>query len=495
MTRLQASLLGPFQLAAGDGHPVRIETKKARALLAVLLVAKGEPVRRERLGGLLWSRTTTRQSLASLSQALYSLRRALDEWAPDLIDARTETVAIREDRIDVDAWELDASCKEDGDVGRRHCLELYSGPFLDDLSIDTEEGFSEWLAAERARLEGLVVEAGTRLMESWERVPEEAEMAIVDRLLSLDPYNDPAIRVRMSVLARAGRPAAAIEAAGSFAATLSSDLGIAPSDALADLAGRIRAGSFDPTPSGPVATALSRPRRKLAFAAAAAAFVAAAAFLWATLARDPAPGSDVARLLVRPFEAGDGVDPELARGFSDDLSTELVRRAAIDVLSRESGRTVAPGNEAIHGASHVLRGRIRSEGGLWVLNVWITEAADGREVWAGRFSGSASAHRDVRDEILARITDGIGLELVALPEPARPTLPEVAVPAYLGALSRLHSGSPEGNAEALERFGQLVESHPDAIEAVAGMVVALERVAFEADDYAQAAGLHCWRAT
>jgi TolB-like protein len=294
----------------------------------------------------------------------------------------------------------------------------------------------------------------------------------------------------MSLLAGAGRTGAAIAAADAFAATLSSDLGIAPSDALAGLTARIRAGGFDPAPSGPVVMAPSRPKRRPALASAAAVFLVAASLLWTTLSRDRAAGPELARLLVRPFEAGEGVPSELARGFSDDLATALVRRAAIDVLSRESGRLVAPGSEAASGASHVLRGRVRSEGEQWVLNVWIAETGDGREVWAGRFTGSASAPRDLREEIVARITDGIGLELAALPEPSQPTLPEEAVPAYLGALSRLHSGSPEGNAEALERFGQLAESHPGAIEPLAGLVVALQRVAFEADDYARAAGLH-----
>lgn len=488
MTRLHASLLGGFGLASGDGRPVQIETRKARALLAVLLMAKGRPIRRERLANLLWSRSSTRQSLASLSQALYSLRRALEEAAPDLIDARPDTVSIDAGQVTVDVWDMEAAHADGGQAARRRCLELYAGSFLDDLAIDTEEGYAEWRDTERARLEGVAVQAGTDLMERWERAPDEANMALVDRLLAVDPFNEPAMRVRMMVLARSGRAAAAIAAADGFAATLSSDLGIAPSTALADLAARIREGAFDPAPLGPVGNLSGRPKARLVVVAAVA--ILAVALLWTMLVRDAAPETGPLRLLVRPFEAEDGVAPDLARGFSDDLSTALVRRTALDVLSRESGRLVAEGQEAANGASHVLRGRVRGDGGRWVLNVWIIETATEREVWADRFTASAAAPRDVQGEIVARIADGIGVELAALPSPVRPRLPETAVPVYLGALSRLYSGSPVGNAEALERFDELVRTHPGAVEPVAGLVVALERVAFEADDYAREAGLH-----
>ncbi|MDF0599123.1 BTAD domain-containing putative transcriptional regulator [Psychromarinibacter sp. C21-152] len=490
MTRLQATLLGTFALATGDRRPIPIETRKARALLAVLVMAKGQPLRREQLANLLWSRVDTRQSLASLSQALYSLRRALNGTAPDLIKARPDTVALDADLLSADAWELEAAFTEGGEAGQRCCLNLYEGPFLDDLSIDTEEGYAEWRAAERARLEGYAVDGGTALMAAWERAPEAAEMPLVDRLLSIDPYNEPALRVRMLLLARAGRPAAAIEAADAFATLLSTDLGIAPSDALADLAARIRAGAFDDAASN-----ASRPRRPVpalrpVVIAMAGAVLLGAALLWATLAPGPRPDPDIVRLLVRPFDAGDGVAPDLARGFSDDLSTALVRRSDIDVLSRESGRLVADGDEASSGASHVLRGRMRSDEDRWVLNVWITETDGGREIWADRFAGSEDALRAVRDATVTRISEGIGIALTPLPATEPVALPEAAVPAYLAALGRLHSGAPEGNAEAIERLTELAEAHPDAPEPVAGLAIAYERVAFGADDFARAAGLH-----
>ena len=68
MAGLRITLLGAFAVTADGGTPVGIETRKARALLAVLVMARGRPLRRDRLAGMLWSRGQTRQSLASLSQ-------------------------------------------------------------------------------------------------------------------------------------------------------------------------------------------------------------------------------------------------------------------------------------------------------------------------------------------------------------------------------------------------------------------------------------------
>ncbi|MBF9031248.1 hypothetical protein HKCCE3408_12670 [Rhodobacterales bacterium HKCCE3408] len=488
MTQLQATLLGRFELATADGDPIRIETRKARALLAILVMARGQPMRRERLAGLLWSRGGTRQSLASLSQAVYSLKKALAEAAPDAIRADTDMVAIAVDAFTVDAWDLATAGTEDSDAGRRRCLSLYSGPFLDDLAIDTEESYSEWRTSEHTRLEGLAAAAGTALMEAWEREPENADPALVERLLAIDPYNEPAMRVRMILLARDGRQAAAVESGEAFAGLLSAELGLSPSEAFADVEARIRSGDFARGLEVPGTTGASRGSRRARPVAAALLLVVGLALYAVVWTRDAGPQTDVVRLLVRPFEAGDGIAPDLAEGFSDDLSTELVRRSGLDILSRESGRLIE--EDGASGASHVLRGRMRADSDRWVLNVWITDIGTGREVWAERFRGDAGAPRDVRDEIVSRISDGIGLSLSPAPEVALVALPESAVPDYLRALSQLHSGTADGNAEAIDRLTALAEAYPDAVEPSAALVLAYERVAFEAADYARAADLH-----
>ena len=83
MSRLSLSLLGNFT-ALLDGHLItNFEYNKVRALLAYLMVEKHQPHPREVLTSLLWPESAEPAARQSLSQALFTLRRALHD--------RTET--------------------------------------------------------------------------------------------------------------------------------------------------------------------------------------------------------------------------------------------------------------------------------------------------------------------------------------------------------------------------------------------------------------------
>lgn len=489
MLPLRITLLGGFGVTDSAGAPVPVETRKARALLAILAMAEGGPMPRERLAGMLWSRGETRQALASLSQALYSLRKSLGESAAEVLVADAETVALDPAHVEVDALSLERT------EAAGATLALYRGPFLDDLAIDAEEGFAEWRAGHAARLEEVAVRSGLALMATWEAEPDAVDLSQVDRLLEIDPYAEAAMRVRVRHQAKEGRQSAALEAADRFTARLREDLGIAPSMEFATLLDAVRRGDVA-APSaagrpGPVPEPVPVParRRRGGILVAAVIFLALGIggvfLMWPS----PMPEASAMRLLVRPFEAGDGVEPGLAEGFGDDLATELVRRAALDVLSRESGRLIPEGAARDSGASHVLRGRLRQEGGDLVLNLWIIDLAEGREVWAGRFSDDGRDPRAFRDSVVARVASQVDLALVPGPPPKTVALPRGAVPDYLRALSLLNAGTAEANARAIDLLQDLAERTPGAVEPLAALAVAYDRVAFEADDYARAAGL------
>ena len=74
---LQVSLFGPLR-AVFAGQEVRIRSRKARALLGYLLLTEGGEETRERLVGLLWSRSDEEKARASLRQVVHELREALE---------------------------------------------------------------------------------------------------------------------------------------------------------------------------------------------------------------------------------------------------------------------------------------------------------------------------------------------------------------------------------------------------------------------------------
>ena len=79
---IEIRLLGELS-AHRAGHPTRLSTRKATALLAVLALRPGAVLARERLCGLLWSRSAPEQARASLRQALAQLRRDLGHGGAD----------------------------------------------------------------------------------------------------------------------------------------------------------------------------------------------------------------------------------------------------------------------------------------------------------------------------------------------------------------------------------------------------------------------------
>ncbi|MGD8475316.1 MAG: winged helix-turn-helix domain-containing protein [Anaerolineae bacterium] len=76
MVTTEIRFLGPPTLTK-TGHPVRLHSAKALALLAYLVLEADTIHSREKLAELLWGETPEPRARQSLRQALYSMRRAL----------------------------------------------------------------------------------------------------------------------------------------------------------------------------------------------------------------------------------------------------------------------------------------------------------------------------------------------------------------------------------------------------------------------------------
>jgi DNA-binding SARP family transcriptional activator len=75
VSRLALYLLGPPRIER-DGVPLRVDTRKAVALLAYI-AATGESHRRDSLVNLLWPEYDHTRGRAALRRTLYALRKAL----------------------------------------------------------------------------------------------------------------------------------------------------------------------------------------------------------------------------------------------------------------------------------------------------------------------------------------------------------------------------------------------------------------------------------
>src|SRR4051794_41785674 len=74
--RLLVSLVGRFGLRL-NGRPIELRTRKAAAVLGYLALSDSKHESRERLGGLLWSRSDEEKARASLRQVVRGMRSGL----------------------------------------------------------------------------------------------------------------------------------------------------------------------------------------------------------------------------------------------------------------------------------------------------------------------------------------------------------------------------------------------------------------------------------
>jgi DNA-binding SARP family transcriptional activator len=157
-TKFRLMLLGRFQLIGLDG-PVDLPNKKLAGLLAYLACTAPEPQPREKLTHLLWGSHFEVQARQNLRQALFRLRRVLGE---ETVISAGETVLLRPGVIACDVAQFGALLADGRRDALNHAVGLYRDSLMADIAIP-EEAWTEWVDAQRLRLEGLALDALVKL--------------------------------------------------------------------------------------------------------------------------------------------------------------------------------------------------------------------------------------------------------------------------------------------------------------------------------------------
>ena len=270
------------------GAPVsgRAAHRRRVALLAVLTAARGRPVGRERIIGLLWPEHPTDAARHTLSEALYVLRKDLGE---DCFVVVGDEVALDPARVhcDVDVFQraLDERRWEDA-VG------AYGGPFLDGFYVADAAEFERWAETERDRLARAYGRALEELAAELEAQGEHLRAAEGwRRLLDHDAFSSRVALRLVRSLERAGERASALRAAEAHVLLLREELGVGPDPELTALMEELRRVP-PPPPAASAAPAAVVP--------AAPAVVAPAAPPPAIL---PSPADDAAPSAPPPADA------------------------------------------------------------------------------------------------------------------------------------------------------------------------------------------------
>ncbi|HKP57324.1 MAG TPA: BTAD domain-containing putative transcriptional regulator, partial [Polyangiales bacterium] len=255
MTGLDLRLLGGFAVADANGGTIRLSTRKAEALLALLALPVGSSQARDRVCALLWPEVPDTQARHSLRQTLFHMRKALAP-APAALASDARSLQLVAEHVRVDAAHFEACVARGTREALVEAWRCYRGDLLEGVAVD-EAPFEHWLRCERERLRQLFSEALTRLVaiDSEEARYTEAIHACT-RLLQLEPLREEAHRSMMRLLVQQGRRAAALQHYRDLARMLREELDAEPDHLTQQLHAEIeRASSPPPAAAAPSSVA------------------------------------------------------------------------------------------------------------------------------------------------------------------------------------------------------------------------------------------------
>ncbi|MEJ2350383.1 MAG: BTAD domain-containing putative transcriptional regulator [Anaerolineales bacterium] len=221
---LEAQLLGKFEVRL-NGQPIDLASRPAQSLLAYLLLNPNQPIRREKLAGLIWPNSTESNARSNLRHALWRVRKSFGPDADATMHADDLTIWLQLQRADwVDTNILDTSVQDD--VSSDQLIEIvsvYGGELLPGF-------YEDWVAAERERLKAVYERKMNVLVnrlvseDQWEEVLRWGE-----RWISLSLAPEAAYRALMVAHAGRGELGKVAEVYQRCALALEWDLEVKPS--------------------------------------------------------------------------------------------------------------------------------------------------------------------------------------------------------------------------------------------------------------------------
>jgi TolB-like protein len=199
-------------------------------------------------------------------------------------------------------------------------------------------------------------------------------------------------------------------------------------------------------------------------------------------------------VVVLPFTnfGGDPAHEHFVDGLTESLTTDLSRINGSLVIARNTafafkGKSVdvkALGREL--NVRYALEGSVQPGGNRLRVNVQLIDAATGNHLWAERFDKPIADLFDMQDEIVARLANALGAQLIAVEARRAESVvhPDVMDLYFQGAACRNRGPTPEHLASAKGYFEKVLALDPENVEALVGhaYVDAISAGSFVTDD-------------
>lgn len=266
MPHLAIFLLGSLQVQLDARPVVGLDALKARALLAYLVTEADHPQRREVLAARLWPDSPDDLARRSLSQALFTIRRALADETndPPFFLSTRDTIQFNpanRTTLDVQAFQTRLSSVHTHDHATlatcavclaqlEEAVALYTGDFLQDINVPDSEPFEEWAVLRREALRRQLLDALAALANACEQRGDlGVALRHARRHLALDAWREETHRQVMRLLARSGERSAALAQFEACRRVLRSELGVEPAAETIALLEQIKQGAVAAGPA------------------------------------------------------------------------------------------------------------------------------------------------------------------------------------------------------------------------------------------------------
>lgn len=261
-SRLSLSVLGSFEcILNGEEKSAEFRTKKERALLVYLVVAVEQPHQREALGEMFWPGKPDGYARTNLRQALWSIRRVLqdqDQHTPFLLITDDHIRINPESCVEIDCQKFDRVFEETSSHQHMsidscstcievisHMVDLYQGEFLEECLLPNAYSFQEWVMFQREHFFRRLLTGIHTLIKHYQDNGEiKIALDFAYRQAKLAPLEESAHRQLMKLLAMDGRRSAAMEQYQVCCRVLSEELDVNPDLETTALYEKIKAGLF-----------------------------------------------------------------------------------------------------------------------------------------------------------------------------------------------------------------------------------------------------------
>jgi TolB-like protein/class 3 adenylate cyclase/Tfp pilus assembly protein PilF len=192
-----------------------------------------------------------------------------------------------------------------------------------------------------------------------------------------------------------------------------------------------------------------------------------------------APEAKRLSIVVLPFAnlSNDPAQDYFADGVTESLTTDLSRLRGSFVIARNTAFTFKGKNVDAReigkelGVRYVLEGSVQRDAGRMRVNVQLVDAESGNHIWADRFDKPAADLFQMQDEIVARLANQLGSELIAAEARRTQQAPKPdSMDLYFQGQAWLNRGvNPENMARARGYFERALALDPNNLDALLGV--------------------------